>query len=451
VADENELAGFCFRCSAKDPRFDPDSHIPIHNPWPMLAPSHALDYMRSQPLVRVFYSPVPFTTLSSIRAKRLKSRTSRITAADRADFLDWFNWLHEYTHLWQLEWTPAKEVAKTYLATSYALIHMLMYDDKPSDWLAERVWDSFRRCTLQVARIVQNIGFVEELFATAIALRDMEEQMQPGGMWAGFEEELETLKAQSIEQEEAIFPRFREQYERIKPLVQLMRDPVIRAGITPLLQPVKYPDNAEPFAVDTRENLNRILQLTDAGDHVEVNATRLRPLAQEVASEWRLALGLQIEYARTPLVEEGGRRIVHGQFAKSLWNISRGQFDDTIEEVPSSFKFLDALQQGNWLGSNLIMLTQEVYRRRGIIGANWFPVIDTPLPEEVQAEHFEVLFFEGLRQQILIRKGFVCPFSKGRVHCRCKSTIRKGLMRLAAFAEDGVFGPGEWSPLPCKR
>jgi hypothetical protein len=329
---------------------------------------------------------------------------------------------------------------------------MLMHDDEPSDWLAERVWHSFRRCTIRVAQIVQNIGFVEELFATAIALRDMEEQMQPRGMWVGFDEELETLKAQSIEQEEAIFPGFGEQYERSKPLVQLMRDPVIRAAITPLLQPVKYPDNAEPFAIDARENLGRILQLIDAGDHLEVNPTRLRPLAQEVASEWRLALGLQIEYARTPLVEKGGRKIVHGQFAKSLWNISRGQFDDTIEEMPASFNFLNALQQGNWLGSNLIMLAQEAYRRRrGIIAATWFPVIDTPLPVEVQAEHFEVLFFEGLRQQILTRKGFVCPFSKGRVKCRCKSTIRKGLMRLADFAEDGVFGSGEWSPLPCKR
>src|SRR5215813_11483180 len=99
MEEQHELEAFCFRCSAKDPRCDPTGYGVIQNAWPALAPSHAMDFMRSQPLTRIFYSPIPLTDLSTISANRQKQRSKRPQADEQADFIDWLSWLHEYVHL----------------------------------------------------------------------------------------------------------------------------------------------------------------------------------------------------------------------------------------------------------------------------------------------------------------------------------------------------------------
>jgi hypothetical protein len=452
MEDQHELEGFCFRCSAKDQRFDPTRHRVVHNAWPLLVPRHAMEYMRSQPLTRIFYSPIPLTDLSTISAKRQRPRAKRPHVDDQADFIDWLNWLHEYVHLWYLDWTPAKELAKTHLATSYALIQLLLFDDTLSDELAGWYWESFRRSTQQLAQIARNIGFVEELIATAMAIAIMEEQSQPGGMWAGFQDELAVLKIQSITQEATLFSGFAAAYARVERLVRLMRTPAIRAMLIPILQPVTYPElPLESYAIDARQNLDRILGLIGDQETIEGIGNRIRSFTQEVGAEWRIALGMQIDYAREPEVELAGRRIMHGQFAHSLWTIARGHIDASLEEMQASRIFLDAMRQGRWLGSNVLMLEPQRYRGRAIIGVTWLPVVDTTVPDDVQDAHFGILFGEGLRQQLLAKRGFVCPYSKGKISCQCKKTTRGALMRLFAYANNGLFGPGEWAPPPCQR
>src|SRR5207248_10607362 len=75
-------------------------------------------------------------------------------------------------------------------------------------------------------------------------------------------------------------------------------------------------------------------------------------------------------------------------------------------------------------------------------------------------ERLYLLFYEGIRQQLLVRKGFVCPNNHlnrekelGRsgksLPCRCPTAVQEFLTILSLLAFDGLFGPGEWSLPPC--
>jgi hypothetical protein len=120
---QDESRGFCFHCSFPDPRFSATSGTSLCNPWPLLVQSNDLDIVISQPLIRTCYSPSPFVEVCALRSKRRK---------DQYDFIDWFNFLHEAVHLWYLDWTPAKELAKIYLAFCYDILSRLVLDHASS-------------------------------------------------------------------------------------------------------------------------------------------------------------------------------------------------------------------------------------------------------------------------------------------------------------------------------
>jgi hypothetical protein len=452
MANQKKHVGFCFRCSAKHPHYDAAATQIVHNPWPLLAWDDELEYMRSQPLIRACYTPLPLEQIVAIHQRREKASAARLTTQDQADFQDWFNLIHEIIHLWQLEWTPAKELAKTYLATSYTLIAMLISEDNLTSWLAEATWNSFQQSTDGLAQIAESIGLVEELFATAITSKRLEERVQPKTMWAGFQDELAHLTQEALQQEEKSFFGFCDLYERVLPLVDLMRDPHMRSMLTPILQPVVFPeDGTAPYARDAVANLKLVLQLVEGKETLHALGNSLRPLIADIATGWKDALWLQQNFAQQPLREEGGRQIFHGRFSEYLWKVCRGTLAETPDATTAVAMFLGALRKGEWLGSNVLLLEPQRYRRRDVIGTSWYPITTSELPPDIEGAHYILLFFEGLRQQLLIGKGIVCPFSRGSKRCRCSPQERATLLRLSALAVDGAFGPGEWSLLPCKH
>ena len=153
-----------------------------------------------------------------------------------------------------------------------------------------------------------------------------------------------------------------------------------------------------------------------------------------------------------------------GAFSRELWIISRdnlpfvdleGSVDDYLNAVrqPAQVaeKFRSIFSENSLLGpSNFMELRQETYKKRSVI--EWTYFHDGEIASDLYDAHSRIIFFEGLRQQLLARKGIICPSnSKGRIRCRCSKTIHDGLSRLSGLAADGLFGSGEWSPLPCKR
>ena len=87
-----------------------------------------------------------------------------------------------------LDWTPAKELAKIPLALSYSQIFQLMCvgtSSHPSRTeAAKRVWERFLGNTHILEEIMRAIEFVEELFATEMLIKALEERTRPGRKWA---------------------------------------------------------------------------------------------------------------------------------------------------------------------------------------------------------------------------------------------------------------------------
>ena len=456
----DELAGFCFRCSTKAPRFDPSRRKLTYNPWPLLAPSKASDYMHSQPLIRAFYSPTEPEAVFTIKQRRARASSDKEphTVTDVYDFLDWFNYLHEFGHLWFLDWTPAKELAKIYLALSYDLLFQLMFDKKLSHRRAQGLGRELAFCTSRLREIAQNIGFVEELVATTVANLTMENQTRPGGMWAGFDEEFDMARSISLESE------FGETYDRVVPLVDQMRsDPALAAFIIPLLQPVRISEiDSEPYAVNAREGLDTILDRLAGVESLEVAKGLLQDLSQETIASWQEVLGLQLNAVGEDSIDKDYRRISYYRaFAKALWKITRGALsddpsDEWIADAPRRFQDHLATNHLPLGAGTLVILYPRVRARHHFVGLHWLDVGEnfstTPASDDLRRTHLGIVYCEGLRQQAVKGTGFACPYNvDGTSRCQCTRANQEALVRLSDLASDGVFGSGIWSRPPCRR
>jgi hypothetical protein len=461
-----EVGGFCFRCSAPDPRHDPGRDpVSVYTPWPMLAPVAGLAYARTNPLVRAIYAPGDLRRVVEVRAER-KHNPRPLAAATEADvdaFRDWLIVSHEFAHLYYLEWTPAKELARTYLALSYEPIADLMTADRLSDQDVVDAWHRLQLWTQPLAQIEESVAFVEELVATAIAFNAMAMQTGRGGLWTGFDEVLMHTQREFVAAEEEQFGGFGEALMRFEPLLRLIYgNSEFAAFVVPLLQPVKvYQTDAwrPPFALDARAALDAILALTSGCESAADAVAQLQELEQETSAEWRLALGLQMSYARERAGTDGERPPPRAELAQMLWRIGRGDFvAGTIEEVTAEAAraiaaFRARIATDSRLGlANLVLLQPRRWRRRLVMNLGWWVADEDVVPEDVQEAHLGTVVLEGLREQLLTGQGIVCPKNpEGTSRCDCPLPWRKAMLRLARLAESGAFGPGEWSSLPCRR
>lgn len=459
-----KAGGFCFRCSAPDPRLDPTPLL-VYTPWPMLAPANGLAYARTNPLVRTIYTPGDLRRVVAVRAERKRNPRplAQATETDLEAFRDWLIMMHEFVHLYYLEWTPAKELARTYLALSYEPITTLMTTDRPSDRDVDEAWQELQLWTRSLAQIEESVAFVEELVATAMALNAMAMQTQPGGLWVGFGEVLARTKREFVAAEEEYFAGFGASLACLEPLTQLLYgNAEFAAFLVPLLQPVTSHHPAAsgpPVALDARPVLDTILALTSGCESAASAVDRLRELERETAEEWRMAIGLQISYAREHAGIDGDQPPPRTELAQMLWRIGRGNLaagtiDEAVAEAAQSVgAFRARIAAAGHLGlANLVLLQPRRHRRRLVMNLDWWVDGEDAIPKDVQEAHLGTVVLEGLREQLLTGQGIVCPKNPGGTsRCACPLAWRKAMLRLAGQAQSGAFGPGEWSPLPCRR
>lgn len=467
MAGSARAGGFCFRCSARDPHHDagrtPSS---LSNPWPLLAPADGLAYTRAHPLIRAMYSPRDLRGVIAFRAER--ARSPRVAAAATEEelvaFRDWLILTHEFGHLYYLQWTPAKELARTYLAMSYDVIVELMTADRLSDRQVVAAWQTLLRWTHGLAQIEDNIAVVEELVATTIALTTMEMHTQPGGLWAGFGDVLSRIKAEFVRAEEEVFPEsgFGALLERFTPLYRLMYgNTEFIAFMMPLLQPITIMADATqslPHALDARAHLETVLTRVDGCETAIAAAEGLRELEQDALNSWWSALWLQISFGWDETSPAEGNFGPRAALVRRLWQLSRGAFPvgdgDVAAAATQSIEVSRAeiLTGGEHLRSgNLVFLQPGASRRRRVIGVEWWSEAMAG-PEDVRKDQRELVVLEGLREQLLSGQGIMCPRNPDRAsRCRCSLSWRKALLRLARLAQAGAFGLGEWSALPCRR
>jgi hypothetical protein len=175
---------------------------------------------------------------------------------------------------------------------------------------------------------------------------------------------------------------------------------------------------------------------------------------------WRIALGNLMEWAGEPVRMVGGIERYYGGFAQLLWYVSRGNIEwksadslDTnlLSRADQAIEILQGnLAKQSPVGTgNVAILHRQMYKTRSYIGIAHSGFAEGIVSEEFRRKHLTLLLFEGIRQQLIVRKGFICPFMFGRQSCACVDQDRDGLRRLAHLALDGFFGPGDWSLPPC--
>lgn len=467
--NDHELEEFCFRCSAKNPCYDAPVREPLHNPWPLLARSDQPEYMRSQPVVRMVYSPIPLPAVfdTNERYKHMPANPAQLSTVARADFVTWFNALHEGGHLFSLDWTPIKELAKLCQAGIYTAIQQLLFQPRLRTSRIELLWMRFNGYSRKFGEIAKNIGFVEELVATANAITALEEHIQSGRAWAGFQDELEACKEAALQQEEEVFSDFQATYARFAPLMRLMyRNPALRSYVMPLLQPVRLYKESGLDHVDgiknSQENLQTILSLIEGIDSANEVRQRLQPLYQEMLSGWHIVLVPYVigmgDMQGTP--EEGDLK---EWIVQLLWRITRGDIvggpvesvEGVVEQVTLMIEQIrQRINTGRPVGSAVLAgLSPATDKGQTLIGMNLQKFGTVDITDTLSEDILNVIFFEGLRQQLRRRKGIVCPLSCcfHVFDCRCGERRYKAVKRLSKLAKDGAFGPGEWSLLPCKR
>jgi hypothetical protein len=225
--------------------------------------------------------------------------------------------------------------------------------------------------------------------------------------------------------------------------------------VIPLLQPIKT-ENKTLLADDARVHLDLVLNELESIDNAEAARQGLQQLYKQKRDEWRLALGLLYKWAKESVNENDDIEYSYRHFAQKLWSISKWnletqQQNDTEDDFwfYAPEKLQGTFSNGSAFDTGIyITLQREMYRTQRFLAVYQWEM-DDPVPQEVKNDQLLLLFFEGLRQQLEARKGFLCPYSKGRQHCQCNQPIREYLRRLSHLASDGLFGAGEWSLSPC--
>lgn len=450
--DQEVLGGFCFNCAVRSsqyptgiPQTQPEHSTQLQNPWPILVRSDKLDFYNTQPLVRAFYN---VDSWDRPHRKLVASRPE-----DRVYLYTLFNRYHEFCHLSILDWTPAKELARLALSLCYDCIHVLAYSLMP----AEEVWDVFTKATADLMKIEENIGFVEELIATADAIAVTERTINPDNGWIGFQEEVERLKEIALAHEEKNFPGFRTAYEHFKPIIHLMRENShLKSIVIPLLQPVIKNEDGSLSSANAHTHLEIVLDRWNRIKNAEEVICCLQDLVDQEREAWELTLDALLKAVKESANENGSYRPIDsdGSIEAMLWLISKGDQPDRYMSKGVQAAWAERAELGT---RNYLILQQKLYRNQRYIGSV-YPGVDEEsyantskdAQEARKLAHSKLLFFEGLRQQILARKGFICPHSAGRRRCQCDHPdTQRNLQRLSHLALDGLFGPGDWSPPPC--
>ncbi len=380
---QGEHNSFCFRCAVPTTgsheaiqQSQNEQPSLLQNPWPLLAANPDIYTVRANPLIRSVYFPTHLgETDREIKRILREKRKEQLTEENIGIFKNAFILWHEEAHFQYMDWTPAKDLARIYLALSYMCIAIMLsfQAESESEWeVILDHWKSLESYGQNLNQIEESIGFVEEVFANAWTIQIMEGYMRQGDLWEGYKEQLIEIKKQIEIEEEYHQLGFRKAYKDIQPLVYLsIINQSLRPYIIALLEPIEeWGGDSHGLAMDAYENLKKMLEqpfiksfktyLKRLNTSNSTGGTKSKPslykhsdefreylikFSNEQWGRWERSLALQIsqawevekEWAALPhsMRTNAFRRWLNPPFLKLLWKISHG-------DLPAQGTYYDA-------------------------------------------------------------------------------------------------------------
>jgi hypothetical protein len=489
MTSADPLDGLCFACPAPGDTLPQVNRPRILNAWPQTAPLAGLDRMRINPWVRTFYSPLPPVTFELLQARsdpKLSEPIKRPTTETIFLLRQYFSWFHESMHFHTLDWTPAKELARIYLAATYDCIELMLACKRPDEIQANH--RRFLELNSEFEDIREKIRLSEEVFATTLALAKLEDLTKPDGHWHGLIESFADLRNEVCKSLNDLHSGFSRYVTELMPISRLvMKRPPLLSFLVPTLQPVhiergalidishiiNHKNSAAPVDVtDSRIYLNSLVKVFDGAEDENKMYDRIGGMFTLWLDSWAAIMSIQLQTIQESLQKSNGY-----PFAAELWNLSRAVDHQDIasrlrgsgvgqERLEGLTKAVLAIADS--VGSfgaysrvghpNVGMLRFERTQNDNLIGLYMYMHEDG---RRLFSASLRILFFEGVRQQMAKMVGFVCPFSlvggsrnDPRVCCH-EGDMCEGLYRIAQVAVNQGLSPklpgsDGWFLPPCR-
>lgn len=440
MRETSPQGSFCFRCPNSGIGF-PDDEAPAVNPWPYLvAPQEFSRVTASQPLVYAVYSPQPIPAMMK-RLVEAPPEYQSSTDAMKVIFIIW----HEMMHMDLMGRTPAKQLAKTHLDLCYHAIERFMRGRgtvAPDIRILEAFWDA----TEALAEIANKIVLVEELLATAVAIRALDNFSRPGGLFEGKTEMVREIEQLALQEEEQALPGFERLYRQTGRMLDfLMNSQDFRMLV---LQPIV--ENAGQFeAADASLHLAELLTAVNKARSPDAVVKDYGPQSDEQRRLFEIIRSDGVKH-RTVFVTDSGQRLNAGFFASGLDKLRGTEltFAASEHEELETEVTKDLLRGMSMFGAPMMLVWPTRNGNETVLNCDWWHRADQDTM--VYGGHHVIMLFEAIRQQLLAGSGFSCPSNlKNGQPCRCHPEVRRGLFRLADLARDGLFGAGEWHSPTC--
>jgi hypothetical protein len=359
---------------------------------------------------------------------------------------------HEFMHI-ILSTTPAKALARLWLARTYTLLDTLLNEES---W-NEEIRIVLNKLNTDLTTICEAITLSEELLALALSVKhtirfipefwhhhtDNSEQYE--GVVKLSRKAIEILEEKSIIEYQKLFPAsdiaelYYNTFKKIIAWDDVNGD--LPDYVSTYLQPIPHLQTTQqlfpdPEVVDSYERCKSLAEkVKNVKNEVELMAWIEQTFSDHEANRtFQTCTTLLIdpkEFSSNMGVWfwtllEGSKPRIKVRTARQLWQLA-----DTAYTTPGSILIHLIVHESD----NSWLITPSIDKKRNGTRA--------------QREAAAVLLpWESLRQQLDEKKGICCPnYTPGR--CRCESSWWKILSRSLQWAREDKFGRGgEWKDLP---
>lgn len=412
----------------------------LHNSWPEIADFSDLRLAWSNPLIRLWYLPIPGVgQYMADPATRISSLPLKIA------------WVHERSHILH-DFSPLKELARIWLSEIYddltRLFVLLSTPTEPSQEQIIKIVQDFSIFHQYLGSIFDQIYLAEELMATAVGFCIIEKEISNQKR-----DEFEQLEKAWVSQHGAEFQRL--YHSGFKKAIRLITNRgggdkafTTLARLTIYLQGISDFDVVNHVPVVAMVNSwERCQNLVDFVSQTESLNALLTWLTQSITDEeintWRRILALEadcLKHATFPFVQNLVReRPLSKNGTSENW---ARKYQNWYWNWPSS-------KNKRWPKASYSLLYPDKIGKRWYI-RRWF---------FNEGNLGMLVRFDSYRQQLNHGVGFVCPFvdinsSDGTVRCACikeHEDFRLIAQRMTRLALNGIFGDGRWHDLayPC--
>jgi len=448
TSERRALGDATFGCVGRiDNAPEPSRLARRDNAWPHLFVSARSGFMRTQPLLRMIYSPLRRTSPIPIRFDIYSSDRE----ADRTDLelQDWFLFGHEMVHCGLLDQTPAKDLLRWYLARAFASLVELMTDGSIARQRAEKLRDELIELSSLLRRATQSIEWTEESIASAFNIVVTAEEIRPGGMWAMHRESAEYLvNSTHTAQRKAFNSVFDRDFPRVVRLVDQIRGgderaKDLRSIVMATAQPVILDRSGTRFVADNGARFANLLTTVDQCNSRDDLLISLVDSATHDVARWRALLQAQLEVMR-----DDDETSLERYYLRQMWELAGREVDTgaTLDAADLAIARAMSRHRDNPTVGAVAIISPTGGRHPFDVSIQMMTGGDLP---QSQVSSLELLYaIEGIRQQLLMRTAIVCPMCVDETGSQCSDKWCDALDRLSGWIAQGLFGPAEWRLLP---